>query len=180
MTKYKRVYGLNLIFMVIEMSVILEISFLAFIIIPSDSIGIMLGLFSVDLLCFSGVIAVFAAAILLINLIAHSFSSYTTELDEFSIIHGQETARLSDIRSIMLDLGRASRSSPRPQTITLITSTEQEIRIIGPSPRLIKRLKTLCTNASFEIDNIRKRLIIDAVITLMFTVIFTLFAIMMK
>lgn len=180
MTRYKRAYGLNLIFMITEMSVILAISFLPFIIIPSDSVGIMLGLITVDLLCSSGLIAVFAAAIGLVNLIAHTFNSYTTELDEFSIIHDGKTTRISDIRSITLDLGSTSRPKSRPQTLTLKTSTEQEIRIVGPSPRLIKRLKTLCTNASFEIDGIRGRLIIDTIITLMLAVIFTLSAIMIK
>ena len=110
---------------------------------------------------------VFIAMTVLANFIINAFKSPSVTVDGKYIAYEGKRLDLDSISYVTLYLPEMrSRSSVTPQEMSLYASEDEHVVIKRPSVFLIAHLRKRCTNAKFEIADVKSRLITDLIISL--------------
>ena len=110
---------------------------------------------------------VFIAMMALVSLIINAFKSPSVTVDGKYIAYEGKRLDLDSISYVTLYLPEMrSRSSVTPQEMSLYASEDEHVVIKRPSVFLIAHLRKRCTNAKFEIADVKSRLITDLIIRL--------------
>ena len=110
---------------------------------------------------------VFIAVTVLANFIINAFKSPSTFVDGRTVTHEWTSIELDRIKYVTLYLPEMqSRTRITPQELSLYVNDSEHIVIKRPSVFLIAHLRKRCTNAKFEIADVKSRLITDLIISL--------------
>ncbi len=167
MKTYKKPYGTSLPCFTLKMAIIsipaaliIDICFAFY---DNMSFG------TISLFCVLGFLgfALFGVVFsFLITLIINLFAYPSVFVNEKTITYENKTLDLDSIKYLTLYLPEIrSRISSTTQELSIYTTDKEHIVIKRPSIALIAYLKKRCTNAKFEIDEIKSRLKTDLIIS---------------
>ena len=101
---------------------------------------------------------VFALFVLLINGLIGLFARKTVMLSEQAVSYEGKTIQFDKIRYITLYLPELSKTSSKPQHLTLWADNKNYMDIKRPSVALIAELKIRCAFAAFDVDDWKSHL----------------------
>ena len=168
MKEYKKTYCTSLFWCWIDFFVMLAPMFLVCDIclwyFEEDYSGMAM---LVAVLIFAIFMALSAVFALFINFIINLFKKPSVFVDESTITHMGQTFRLDSITYLTLYLPEIkSKTSGTTQELSIYIDEKEHMVIKRPSVALIAHLKKSCTNAEFEIDELKSRLKTDLLIGL--------------
>ena len=173
MKEYKSFYGLSFIIYVSALFLTLGICFIpCLMILGADAYKMLPFIFAG---CFLPLIS--APFIAVINLIIHAIAPKTAYLDNETLTYESQTVRLNNVKYLSFYLGEYEHRSKEPHCLTVYTNDDEMILIKRPSFLLVSRLKRLCTNAKFSIDDLKSNLSFFITTVAVCLVLFTTFAI---
>lgn len=168
MKEYKRMYCTSLVCMWVEIFIMMLpsifVSDIALWYLGYEALGsALLGVVSVFVL-IEALSFIFAS---FITLLINVFKKPSVFVGETTITHMGQTLYLHAVKYLTLYLPEMrSRTSWSTQELSIYTDAKEHIVIKRPSIALIAHLKKSCTNAEFEIDELKSRLKTDLLIGL--------------
>ena len=180
MRKYKNSYCVSIVVDAIYFAIVLLFCTIPFSIVFSFLIE--LNFFQVMGLCLLGAafeILFLSIIALLMNCIIRIFTKPKIFLSDSQIMFNNKTLELSQIQYATIYLPNFSRTNSQPLELVLWTFDMQQMIIKRPNLLIILRLRKLCINAKFEINELLKQIkffVITGVCTGLFLIIVFIFS----
>ena len=113
---------------------------------------------------------------LIINVVSKYFTKKKVILTDESIEYNGKSMSFTKISKISFSLGQISRySSGNPCYLYIIAKNNDYLSIERPSFLMLLRLRKLLKDARFEIEDLKKKIFIYPLITLIASIIFSIF-----
>ena len=159
MKKYKNSYCVSLVVFVIYFAIVFLFCTIPFSIVFPFLIELnFFQVIGLCLFCIIFLILLFSIIALLMNFLIRIFTEYKVYLSEEQIIFNNKTFELSQIQYATIYLPNFSRYHSEPLQLVLWTYDKQQMIIKRPNILMTLRLKKLCNNTKFEINELWKEI----------------------
>ena len=159
MKRYKRSATMNFFFCMTEAMYLIFGGFSALGMLFMAEEGVLSIIFGVLIACLAMVLC-YAVICIVIELIAGIFIKRQVIIEDDCIIWNGKKVHCDSINRIVFDIGEMGRVHQREASITLINMQGGITVIERPPYLLLFNIKKICKNATFELENWKKKLLI--------------------